>query len=92
MGVGLDESLMNLVNRVDSPDLELVVTGVMIQRQVGNLAQVLENTASTIEKRIKTRARIRVATAQGRISAWIVSLLPLALILWFSECTLTSEA
>ena len=80
MGVGLDESLMNLVNRVDSPDLELVVTGVMIQRQVGgNLAQVLENTASTIEKRIKTRARIRVATAQGRISAWIVSLLPFGL-------------
>ncbi len=80
MGVGIDESLMNLVDRVDSPDLELVVTGVMIQRQVGgNLAQVLENTASTIEKRIKTRARIRVATAQGRISAWIVSLLPFGL-------------
>lgn len=80
MGMGIDESLMNLVSRVDSPDLELVVTGVMIQRQVGgNLAQVLENTASTIEKRIKTRARIRVATAQGRISAWIVSLLPFGL-------------
>lgn len=80
MGIGIDESLINLVSRVDSNDLELVVTGVMIQRQVGgNLAQVLENTAGTIEKRIKTRARIRVATAQGRISAWIVSLLPFGL-------------
>lgn len=80
VGVSVEDSLTGLVERVESKDLELVVTGMLIQRQVGgNLAQVLENTASTIEKRIKTRARIRVATAQGRISAWVVSLLPVGL-------------
>lgn len=80
VGVSVEDSLTGLVERVESKDLELVVTGMLIQRQVGgNLAQVLDNTASTIEKRIKTRARIRVATAQGRISAWVVSLLPVGL-------------
>ena len=70
----LEDALTNMVNRVDSNDLELAVTGVLIQRQVGgNLARVLDNIASTIDKRFKTRSRIRVATAQGRISAWVVT-------------------
>ncbi len=77
VGLPIDEALANLVKRVDSKDLELVVTGVLIQRQVGgNLAQVLDNIGDTISKRIKMRARVRVLTAQGRMSAWVVSLLP----------------
>jgi tight adherence protein B len=80
MGLSVEDALTNMVNRVDSNDLELAVTGVLIQRQVGgNLARVLDNIASTIDKRFKTRSRIRVATAQGRISAWVVTVLPFAL-------------
>lgn len=80
MGIPVEEALTNMVKRVDSKDLELAVTGVLIQRQVGgNLAGLLDTISSTIEKRIKTRARIRVVTAQGRISAWIISVLPLCL-------------
>lgn len=80
MGLSLEDALENMVNRVDSKDLELAVTGVLIQRQVGgNLARVLDNIASTIDKRFKTRARIKVATAQGRISALVVTVLPFAL-------------
>jgi len=80
MGIPVEEALENMVKRVESKDLELAVTAVLIQRQVGgNLAAVLENIAVTIDKRIKTRARIRVVTAQGRISAWIISILPFAL-------------
>ncbi|QUL98159.1 MAG: type II secretion system F family protein [Candidatus Fermentithermobacillus carboniphilus] len=80
MGIPVEEALLNLTRRVESRDLDLAVTGVLIQRQVGgNLARVLDNIALTIDRRIKTRARIRVVTAQGRISAWIISILPFAL-------------
>ena len=80
LGLSIDEAFGKLVSRFDSRDLELVVTGVLIQRQVGgNLASVLDGIASTIEKRIKARAKVRALTAQGRLSAWVVSLLPFAL-------------
>ena len=80
LGLSLDEAFASLVKRFDSRDLDLVVTGVLIQRQVGgNLAQVLDNIASTVEKRIKSRAKVRALTAQGRMSAWVISALPFGL-------------
>jgi len=80
LGLSIDEAFGKLVSRFESRDLELVVTGVLIQRQIGgNLASVLDSIASTIEKRLKARARVRALTAQGRLSAWVVSMLPFAL-------------
>lgn len=80
LGASLEDALTGLVERVGSKDLELAVTGVLIQRQVGgNLSAILDTIALTIDKRIKTRAKIRVVTAQGRVSAWVVSLLPFIL-------------
>lgn len=80
MGIPLEEALTNLGIRVESKDMELVITGVLIQRQVGgNLAELLDGIAKTIDRRIKTRAKIKALTAQGKLSAWIVSLLPFAL-------------
>ena len=80
LGLSIDEAFGRLVSRSESRDPELVVTGVLIQRQIGgNLASVLDSIASTIEKRLKARARVRALTAQGRLSAWVVSMLPFAL-------------
>lgn len=80
LGMSIDDAFAGLVSRFDSRDLELAVTGVLIQRQVGgNLAQVLDSIASTIEKRIKARGKIRTLTAQGRVSAWVISILPFAM-------------
>ncbi len=80
MGLSVDEAFARLVDRFDSKDLELAVTGVMIQRQVGgNLAQVLTNIVTTIDKRIKSRGKVRSLTAQGRISAIVISVLPFGL-------------
>lgn len=80
LGIPLEESLTNLCKRLESKELELVVTGVLIQRQVGgNLAEILDTIADTLNKRIKTRAKIRTLTAQGRLSAWIISILPFAI-------------
>lgn len=80
MGVGLsvEEALENLLNRVPSDDLGLLVTAVMIQRQVGgNLAEVLDNISQTIVQRIKLKGEVKTLTAQGRISGLIIGLLPL---------------
>ena len=80
LGVTIEEALTNLGKRVNSEDLDLVLTAVLIQRQVGgNLAEVLDNIARTIRERVRIRGEIRTMTAQGRISGIIVSLLPIVL-------------
>jgi tight adherence protein B len=79
-GTHTEEALNNMVTRVCSEDLELVVTAVLIQRQVGgNLAEVLDNIAGTIRERIRIKGEIRTLTAQGRISGLIIGLLPIVL-------------
>lgn len=80
LGITMENSLENLAKRIDSDDLDLVLTAVLIQRQVGgNLSEVLDNIAKTIRERVRIRGEIRTLTAQGRISGVIVSLLPLGL-------------
>lgn len=80
LGTPVEEALQNLVSRVNSEDMELVVTAVLIQRQVGgNLAEVLDNIGNTIRERIRIKGEIKTITAQGRISGLIIGLLPLAL-------------
>lgn len=77
LGTTTEEALDNLLKRVDSEDLELVVTAVKIQRQVGgNLAEVLERIEDTIRQRIKLKRELKTLTAQGRISGIIIGLLP----------------
>jgi len=79
LGTPAEEALADLAARVRSQELDLVVTAVLIQREVGgNLAEVLDNIAATIRERLQIRREIRALTAQGRLSGWIVGLLPLA--------------
>lgn len=80
LGVEMDEALERLVERTGDQDLDLVITAVLIQRRVGgNLAEVLMNISQTIRNRVRVRGEIRTLTAQARMSAWIVGLLPFAL-------------
>ena len=86
LGMTVEDALQELVGRVKSDDLDMVATAVLIQRQVGgNLAEILDNISSTIRERIKIKRDIRTITAQGRISGFIISVLPAALgaILYF---------
>ena len=77
MGVPLEEALETANKRIGSSDFELVVTAVMIQREVGgNLAQVLDNISYTIMERIRMRREILALTAQGRLSAVVLLLMP----------------
>ena len=77
IGVDLETALDNMQRRVNSPDFELVVTAVLIQRQVGgNLAQILDTISETINERIRMRREVMALTAQGRMSGIVLALLP----------------
>lgn len=83
LGVSQEEALLNLGQRVGSDDLDMVITGIIIQRQVGgNLAEILENIAQTIRDRDKIKRNIKVLTAQGRLSGIIIGFLPVALVIF----------
>jgi tight adherence protein B len=80
LGVALQPALNNLVRRVDSEDLELMVTAINIQSQVGgNLATVLDSIAFTIRERIRIIGEIRVLTSMQRYSGYVITLLPVGL-------------
>ena len=78
-GVPMNEALHNLALRVPLTDLRYLVIAVLIQRESGgNLAEVFGNISRLIRARLRLLAQVRVMSAEGRLSAWILSLLPLA--------------
>ncbi|MFZ5650955.1 MAG: type II secretion system F family protein [Bacillota bacterium] len=80
LGTPTEDALENLNARVGSEDLELVITAVLIQRQVGgNLAEILDNIANTIRERIRIKGEIKTLTAQGKVSGIVIGVLPLVL-------------
>ncbi len=85
VNIALEDALGNLLARVGGDDLDLMVTAVLIQRQVGgNLAEVLDRIAETLRQRVRLRGEVRALTAQGRLSGWIVGMLPAALLVLVS--------
>lgn len=77
MGVTLEEAMEQMNQRVGSSDFDLVVTAVLIQREIGgNLAQILDTISYTINERIRMKREINSLTAQGRFSAWVLIILP----------------
>lgn len=82
LGLTLENSLEQMVKRTENKDLELISNAVLIQRQVGgNLAEILESISQTIHERIKIADEIKVLTATGRISGYIIGLLPVFILL-----------
>ncbi|EFL50244.1 Type II secretion system F domain protein [Solidesulfovibrio fructosivorans JJ]] len=76
-GMGVTVALDNLMDRVDCPDLNFFVISVKIQNETGgNLAEIIGNIASLIRERLKLKGRIRVLSAEGRMAAWVLCLLP----------------
>ena len=81
-GISMQDALMNLSVRIPSTDLRYLVIAVLIQRESGgNLAELLESISSLIRARMKLLGTIRVLSAEGRLSAWILGCLPFALAL-----------
>ena len=80
LGASVERALDDMDKRVNSPDFSLVVTAVLIQQQVGgDLAHILDTISDTIQDRIRMRREIRTLTSQGRISGYVLGVLPFAL-------------
>ena len=77
LGITTEEALIHLTERIPSPDLDLVVTAMLIQRQIGgNLSEILDNISQTIRERITIKSEVKALTAQGRLSGLIIGILP----------------
>jgi tight adherence protein B len=76
-GMDMNTALLNLCRRVDLKELRFFTTAVMIQRETGgNLTEILEKIAGLIRERFKLRNQIKGLTAEGRLSGWILTLMP----------------
>ncbi len=79
-GLEFGTTLDNLITRMPLPDLKMVATAMMIQRETGgNLAEVLDNTSKVIRDRFALQRQVRVHTAQGRLTGWILTFLPIVI-------------
>jgi tight adherence protein B len=77
----MHEALTNLAVRIPLTDLRYFVLAVLIQRESGgNLAELLGNVSRLTRARLKLQGQARVLSAEGRMSAWILGLLPLAML------------
>jgi tight adherence protein B len=85
LGIPLEEALEELVERLPNKELEVVVRGILAQRRSGgNLAQLLETMEETIRGRVRILEELNTLTAQGRMSSWIITLLPVGLGLYLA--------
>lgn len=81
-GLPMRDALMQLLDRVPSQDLRVLVTAIVVQRETGgNLVEVLDRTVFVIRERQRIQGEIRVQTAQGRLTGWILTLLPVIVML-----------
>lgn len=77
LGTSLSQAMSNMVRRVGSEDLDLVVTAIAIQSTVGgNLSRILDGISHTIRQRVQVKSQISALTAQARASGWVITLLP----------------
>lgn len=85
MGASVEQALTSLNDRVGSPDFDIVITAILIQRAVGgNLAEILDNVAHTMRERERIRGEIRTLTSQQRMTGFVIGGIPIGLLLIFS--------
>ncbi len=81
LGVPMEDAMTAMVRRMENEDLGMLISAVLIQRQVGgNLADIIDNISITIRDRLKIKGEVKVMSASGRISGMVIGLLPVFLI------------
>jgi tight adherence protein B len=76
-GLAIEDSLLALADRIDLVDMRIFVTALLVQREVGgNLAEILDKISHTIRERFTIQRQVRVYTAQGRFTGYLLSVLP----------------
>ncbi len=79
-GLELRTAMENLAIRIPIQDIRIMMTAILIQKESGgNLAEVLDKCAQVIRERFRLKKEVRVKTAQGRITGWVLSFLPIGL-------------
>ena len=77
LGLPLKEAMLNLVQRVPTQDVRFLATAIVLQKETGgNLAEILDKTAIVMRERTRLRGQLRVYTAQGRATGWLLCSLP----------------
>jgi tight adherence protein B len=80
LGLPMRNTLLQLLDRVPSADLRVLVTAIMVQKDTGgNLVEILDRTVFVIRERLRIQGEIRVETAQGRLTGWILTALPVVM-------------
>ncbi|HET9087017.1 MAG TPA: type II secretion system F family protein [Acidobacteriaceae bacterium] len=80
-GLPLRDALLQMADRVPSKDLRFLVTAMLVQKETGgNLTDILDRTTFVIRERLRIEGEVRVRTAQGRLTGWILSLLPVLML------------
>jgi tight adherence protein B len=80
LGMSTEDAMLNLLRRVPSEELDLLVTAINIQHEVGgNLAQILSTIGHTIRERVRIQGEVKVLTAQVQLSGYIISAMPIFL-------------
>ncbi len=79
-GLPFREAIVNLSRRVPVADLQFLVTAILVQKETGgNLAQILDKASHVIRERVRVEGQMRIRTAQGRLTGWILCVLPFAM-------------
>lgn len=82
LGATVEDALLNLGRRVSMQDMDIVISAFLVQKDVGgNLTEIMEKVAETIRERLRIQGDIRVLTAQGRMSGFVVGMMPVAVFL-----------
>ena len=79
-GLPFREAMLNISRRVPVTDLQFLITAILVQKETGgNLAQILDKASQVIRERVRVAGQLRIRTAQGRLTGWILVALPFAL-------------
>jgi tight adherence protein B len=98
LGLTLRDATLNMVNRLPRDDMRFLATAILLQKETGgNLALILDKTAAVARERARLRGQLRIYTAQGRITGWILCLMPfimfglLSMVNWKTEKILFTD-
>jgi tight adherence protein B len=93
LGLPLREAVMNMVRRVPRDDTRFLATAILLQKETGgNLAVILDKTAAVARERERLRGQVRIFTAQGRATAWILCAMPLIMFCILSVLSWKTES
>jgi tight adherence protein B len=80
LGLPMRDAMINLIQRIPRDDMRFIATAILLQKESGgNLAQILDKTSNLVRERARLRGQLRIYTAQGRITGWILCFAPFAM-------------